>query len=64
MDFGEQLLLGPDLVQQTNELVKKIRQRLLTVQSRQKSYVDKRRRPLLFEVDEHVFLKVSPWKGI
>ena len=64
MDFGEQLLLGPELVQQTNELVKKIQQRLLTAQSRQKSYADKRRRPLSFNVDDMVFLKVSPWKGI
>ena len=45
MEFGEQLLLGPELVQQTNELVKKIQQRLETAQSRQKSYADKRRRP-------------------
>ena len=64
MDFGEQLLLGPELVQQTNELVKKIQQRLETAQSRQKSYADKRRRPLSFEVNDMVFLKVSPWKGI
>ena len=64
MEFGEQLLLGPELVQQTNELVKKIQQRLETAQSRQKSYADKRRRPLSFEVNDMVFLKVSPWKGI
>ena len=64
MDFGEQLLLGPELVQQTNELVKKIQQRLVTAQSRQKSYADKRRRPLSFDVNDMVFLKVSPWKGI
>ena len=64
MDFGEQLLLGPELVQQTNDLVKKIQQRLLTAQSRQKSYADKRRRPLSFDVNDMVFLKVSPRKGI
>ena len=33
-------------------------------QSRQKSYTDKRRRPLSFEEGDMVFLKVSPWKGI
>ena len=64
MDFGEQLLLGPELAQQTNELVKKIQQRLVTAQSRQKSYAGKRRRPLSFDVNDMVFLKVSPWKGI
>ncbi|KAK4253599.1 hypothetical protein QN277_010253 [Acacia crassicarpa] len=41
-----------------------IRQRLLTAQSRQKSYADKRQRPLEFEVGDHVFLKVSPVTGI
>ena len=41
-----------------------IRKRLLAAQSRQKSYADKRRRPLEFEVGDHVFLKVSPATGI
>ena len=64
MDFGEQLLLGPELVQQTNDLVKKIQQRLQTAQSRQKNYADKRRRPLAFDEGDQVFLKVSHRKGI
>ena len=64
MDYGEKLLLGPELVQQTNELVKKIQQRLVTAQSRQKSYADKRRRPLTFKIGDYVYLKVSPTKGI
>ena len=33
-------------------------------QSRQKSYVDKRRRPLTFKVGDYVYLKVSPMKGV
>ena len=33
-------------------------------QSRQKSYIDKRRRPLEFEVGDHVFLKVMPKRGV
>ena len=41
-----------------------IQQRLLTAQSRQKSYADVRRRPLEFEVGDHVFLKVMPKKGV
>ncbi|GJV28571.1 hypothetical protein Tco_1385019 [Tanacetum coccineum] len=31
---------------------------------RQKSYADKRRRPLEFEVGDKVILKVTPWKGM
>ena len=41
-----------------------IRQRLLTAQSRQKSYANVRRRPLEFEVGDHVFLKVMPKRGV
>ncbi|KAJ9566000.1 hypothetical protein OSB04_001966 [Centaurea solstitialis] len=33
-------------------------------QDRQKSYADKKRRPIDFQVGERVMLKVSPWKGI
>ena len=33
-------------------------------QDRQKSYADRRRRPLEFQVGDKVFLKVAPWKGI
>ncbi|KAL5555342.1 hypothetical protein UlMin_037578 [Ulmus minor] len=35
-----------------------------TAQSRQKSYADKRRRPLEFLVGDSVFLKVAPMKGV
>ncbi|GKA48433.1 putative reverse transcriptase domain-containing protein [Tanacetum coccineum] len=35
-----------------------------TARSRQKSYADKRRKPLEFEVGDRVLLKVSPWKGV
>ena len=31
---------------------------------RQKSYADKRRKDLEFEVEDQVFLKLSPWKGV
>ncbi|GFS40602.1 hypothetical protein Acr_00g0069490 [Actinidia rufa] len=48
----------------TTKKVKVIRQRLLTAQSRQKSYADRRRRPLSFEVGDHVFLKVLPHRGL
>jgi hypothetical protein len=33
-------------------------------QSRQKSYANKRRRPLVFRVGDYVYLKVSPIKGV
>ncbi|XP_072078011.1 uncharacterized protein [Arachis hypogaea] len=48
----------------TTKKIKKIRERILTAQSRQKSYADQRRKPLEFEVGEHVFLRVTPITGI
>ena len=35
-----------------------------TAQSRQKTYADRRRRPLEFQVGDMAFLRVSPWKGV
>ena len=63
-EVGDKALLGPDLIQETTQKVQQIRQRLETARSRNKSYSDKRRRPLEFNVGDHVFLKVSPRKGI
>ena len=62
--MGESSTTGPDLIRDTLEEVSLIRQRLLTAQSRQKSYADIRRRPLEFEVEDHVFLKVMPKRGV
>ncbi|WVZ58149.1 hypothetical protein U9M48_008451 [Paspalum notatum var. saurae] len=61
---GERVTFGPDLVTQAEEQVKFIHDNLKRAQSRQKSYSDKRRRPLVFEKDDHVFLRVSPMKGV
>ena len=59
----ESSITSPDLIRDTSKKVSLIRQRLLTTQSRQKSYADVRRRPLEFEVGDHVFLKVMPKRG-
>ena len=41
-----------------------VRQRLLTAQSRQKSYADVRRKDLEFAASDFVWLKISPMKGV
>ena len=63
-EVGESSITGPDLIRDTSKKVSLIRQRLLTAQSRQKSYADVRRRPLEFKVRDHVFLKVMPKRGV
>jgi hypothetical protein len=61
---GERECFGPDLVLKAEEKVKIIKKNLEAAQARQKSYHDKRRKPLQFEVGDHVYLKVSPTKGV
>ena len=63
-EVGESSITGPDLIRDISEKVSLIRYRLLTAQSRQKSYADVRRQPLEFEVRDHVFLKVMPKRGV
>ena len=48
----------------TEQAIFKIRGRIKTSQSRQKSYADTRRWPLEFEKGDYIFLKVSPIKGV
>ncbi|MDN3212552.1 hypothetical protein QCB48_10890, partial [Haemophilus sp. SZY H51] len=61
---GEREFFGVDLVKDMEEKVKHIQENMKIAQSRQKSYADKRRRPLKFQVGDYVYLKVSPTKGV
>ena len=63
-EVEESSITGLDLIRDTSEKVSLIRQCLLTAQSRQKSYANVRRRPLEFEVNDHVSLKVIPKRGV
>ncbi|GJY05903.1 putative reverse transcriptase domain-containing protein [Tanacetum coccineum] len=51
-------------VQETTEKILQIKDRLKAARDRQKSYADKRRKPLEYSVGDYVLLKVSPWKGV
>ncbi|PKA61609.1 hypothetical protein AXF42_Ash018222 [Apostasia shenzhenica] len=57
-------ILGPQLVDEITEKIKFIREKLWTVQDRQKKYYDARHKKIEFEVGDQVFLKVSPMKGV
>ncbi|KAH0706092.1 hypothetical protein KY289_011168 [Solanum tuberosum] len=63
-EVDEAGLIGPDLVHQAMKKVKIIQERLKTAQSRQKSYTHVRRRDLEFDMDDWVYLKGSPMKGV
>ncbi|KAK8619690.1 hypothetical protein V6N13_135972 [Hibiscus sabdariffa] len=67
IDFRElydRKILGPELIQETENTVRLIRDRLKQAFDRQKSYADRRRKDLEFAVGDQVFLKVSPWKKV
>ncbi|GJZ76817.1 putative reverse transcriptase domain-containing protein, partial [Tanacetum coccineum] len=49
-EVGEGQLIGPELVQETTEKISQIKDRLKDARDRQKSYADKRRKPLEFSV--------------
>ncbi|GJU04364.1 putative reverse transcriptase domain-containing protein [Tanacetum coccineum] len=63
-EVGKGQLIGHELVQETIEKISQIKDRLKAARDRQKSYADKRRKPLEFSVADYVLLKVSPWKGV
>jgi hypothetical protein len=60
----ERWFFRPDMVKEMGEKVQRVIHNLKEAQARQKSYADKRRQPLYFQVKDYVYLKVSPMKGV
>ncbi|GJS63925.1 hypothetical protein Tco_0678489 [Tanacetum coccineum] len=56
-EVGEGQLIGPELVQETTEKILQIKDRLKAARDRQKSYADKRRKPLEFNVGDYLTLE-------
>nr|GEW79478.1 putative reverse transcriptase domain-containing protein [Tanacetum cinerariifolium] len=57
-EVGDSQLNSPEMICETTEKIMQIKNRLLTVHSRQKSYADKRSKQLEFEVGDMVLLKI------
>jgi len=55
--LDEAITLGPELIQEATEMIRKIQEHIKATQSRQKSYEDKKIRPLEFQAGDKVFLK-------
>ena len=59
--LSEKKVIGSDLIQETEEKVKMIRERLKVANDRQKSYADMKRKDIRYEIGKKIiFLKVSP----
>ena len=56
-------MFGPDLIRESEEKVKLIRDRLKVAQSRQKSYADTKHKEVAYEVEDKAYLHVSPKWG-
>jgi hypothetical protein len=61
---GESQVFGPEVLKDTERQVLMIGENLKVAQSHQKSYADKWRRDLSFEVGDFVYMKISPMRGI
>ncbi|GJZ53753.1 putative reverse transcriptase domain-containing protein [Tanacetum coccineum] len=63
-EVGDAQLTGPEIIHETTEKIIQIKKRIQAARDRQKSYADRRRKPLEFQAGDKVMLKVSPWKGV
>ncbi|GJR51583.1 putative reverse transcriptase domain-containing protein [Tanacetum coccineum] len=63
-EVGDAQLIGPEIIHETTKKIIQIKKRIQAARDKQKSYVDRRCKPLEFEVGDKVMLKVSPWKGV
>nr|GEX35803.1 putative reverse transcriptase domain-containing protein [Tanacetum cinerariifolium] len=63
-EVGKSQLTGPELIQETTEKIVLIKQRMQGAQDRPKNHVDRKRKPMEFEIGDRVMLEVSPWKGV
>jgi hypothetical protein len=61
---GERNFFGPDIIEEAEEKVRLIKDRLKIAQSRQKSYADNKRRDVTYEVGDRAYLRVSPLRGV
>jgi len=60
---GERSIYGADYVQETTERIRVLKLNMKEAQDRQRSYADKRRRELEFEVGDRVYLKMAMLRG-
>nr|GFC42721.1 reverse transcriptase domain-containing protein [Tanacetum cinerariifolium] len=63
-EVREAQILGLELIQEMIEKIVQIKQRMQAARDQPKSYTDLKRKPMEFQVEDKVMLKVSPWKGV
>jgi hypothetical protein len=64
IELGEKVIFGPNIVDEAEATVCHIQDNLKAAKAHQESYANKKCHPLEFAVGNHVYLKVSPMKGM
>jgi hypothetical protein len=56
-------MVGPEMLQEMDNMVRKVQQKLKEAHDKQEIYADQKRRHLEFQVGDHVYLKVKARKS-
>jgi hypothetical protein len=64
IECREKVTFGPNIIEEAETIVHRVQENLKAVKSRQETYANKRHRPLAFELGDHVYLRISPMKGV
>ncbi|GJZ65528.1 putative reverse transcriptase domain-containing protein, partial [Tanacetum coccineum] len=59
-EVGDVQLTGPEIIHETTDKIVQIRQCLQAARDRQRSYANVRRKPLEFQVGDHILKRVGP----
>ena len=63
-ELNEHKVIGPDIVKDIEDKVRVFQQRLKAASDRHKSHVNLKRKDIVYEVGDKVFLKVLSWRKI
>jgi hypothetical protein len=58
------VIFRPDIIEEAESIVHRVQENLKAAKSRQETYANKRFQPLEFKVGNHMYLRVSPMKGV
>jgi hypothetical protein len=58
----DRFMVGPEMLQEMERMVRKVQHNLKEAQERQKSYAELKRRHLEFQVGDHIYLNVKARK--
>lgn len=62
--LSERKIARTDLMRDTEDKVRAIRDYLKAASNRQKNYDDLKRKDIEFQIDDKVYLKVLPWRKV